>query len=953
MLLIEKLSMKNFKTYVDAEFDFLEGHNIIIGDNGAGKTSIFEAIMYSLFGSVPNKKAEFLIRMGETSSDLSLTFSVDGKRYLVGRKIRRSGSEATLHRHPNKIVAEKSKTVTQEIEKLLGVSANAFGNIVYIPQGEISQIASEQPSKRKWLFDKLLGFATFQELFEKLREITKAAEISIKEYEKIRNEWASDVEKLPDEQEDLKNLKEELKSYKEELKIIKPIIKNLKEEFSSYKQDNDLINELTAREDAQLENISRIKDQIENSKQEIEKLTNITLIIEDDFLADVISQFHSEKATIEEITEKIKLEIEKQKDLKSQLKNLRAQIEKESKNIDKTTEKSIKSHENLVSKKPEIKSISEEQIEDFLERESNSIESEIATLESLRKEIQEIETSRTEFKTTIDNLSKEIQKNNKKLTKKEKAASKSSKNWEMIFKNLNEIDFENEIQKIEQQIEQFLTTREQESNQLHQVQKKVEEINEELLEIEQLKTGVTCPKCKQKVTGTHKNKIIQESNDLIEQLKIKEQEIEEKKALIEDALESAKKVMEDLQNKRSKFSKLSLIVSEIESIKSNIEEFTTELQTAQQNLENLPMSDINTQEVNQKIKQLYERLNSEKEMLKEYHQIVELKETIKIRTNEINTLREQYKKLEMEFDEKKLTEDKKQLEEKEEQYKKLILLISDISNLKKQCSENKACEDEYTKTKEQLDVLQKRFDSAEFQRLEEELDNLKHKQTELKTKIDFLAKKSIPEKEDRIHDLEEKMKELKGIDSKLDTEKLKYESATIVRQFCREIVPILRTQYVDEISEYATEIFTYLIGNDEYEKITITEDYDLLIHRSGRAEPLIMLSGGEQVIACISIRMAIARLLANQDILILDEPTSMLDTQRRKDLVMVFERTRPTKQTLVVTHDSEFERVADAVFHITKQGGRSQVISESITQTIKDVAIFKALTQERFQSLEL
>jgi exonuclease SbcC len=99
--------------------------------------------------------------------------------------------------------------------------------------------------------------------------------------------------------------------------------------------------------------------------------------------------------------------------------------------------------------------------------------------------------------------------------------------------------------------------------------------------------------------------------------------------------------------------------------------------------------------------------------------------------------------------------------------------------------------------------------------------------------------------------------------------------------------------------------------------------------------------------------MAIARLLANQDILILDEPTSMLDAQRRKDLVMVFERTRPTKQTLVVTHDSEFERVADAVFHIAKKGGRSQVITESITQAIKDVATFKALTQERFQSLEI
>ncbi len=175
----------------------------------------------------------------------------------------------------------------------------------------------------------------------------------------------------------------------------------------------------------------------------------------------------------------------------------------------------------------------------------------------------------------------------------------------------------------------------------------------------------------------------------------------------------------------------------------------------------------------------------------------------------------------------------------------------------------------------------------------------------------------------------------------------------MVRDFTKQIVPVLRRQHVMVISEYSSEIFSYLMNNEEYEGIEITEDYELRILQSGKKYDLTILSGGEQVISCLAIRLAIAKLLANQDIMLLDEPTVMLDNYRRKELVEVFDKTKPVRQTIIVTHDTEFERVADSTFTVIKRGGKAKVIAEEIDHMVSQQKKYQALTQERFQQLEI
>ncbi|MEE9474201.1 MAG: hypothetical protein V3V36_00865, partial [Candidatus Hydrothermarchaeaceae archaeon] len=61
------------------------------------------------------------------------------------------------------------------------------------------------------------------------------------------------------------------------------------------------------------------------------------------------------------------------------------------------------------------------------------------------------------------------------------------------------------------------------------------------------------------------------------------------------------------------------------------------------------------------------------------------------------------------------------------------------------------------------------------------------------------------------------------------------------------------------------------------------------------------------------------------ELIILDEPTIHLDSQRRRDLVEIIKKLSSIPQTIVVTHDKEFEQAADRLILVEKVRGISKV----------------------------
>ncbi len=186
-----KLRMRNFMPYKgDApELCFAPIHTACIsGDNGAGKSSIIDAITWALWGKSRAKSDDDLIHQGENEAQVEFDFSASGQLYRVIRKHarpkgRRVSGQSSLDLF---ICSEGSYlplsgeriTQTQEkIESILHMDYDTFTNSAYLRQGHADEFTRQQPAKRKEVLASILGLAIYDTFEESAKDKAKAAEL--------------------------------------------------------------------------------------------------------------------------------------------------------------------------------------------------------------------------------------------------------------------------------------------------------------------------------------------------------------------------------------------------------------------------------------------------------------------------------------------------------------------------------------------------------------------------------------------------------------------------------------------------------------------------------------------------------------------------------------------------------------------------------------------------------
>ena len=177
-----KLTISAFGPYADKTVLELEnlgknGLYLICGDTGAGKTTIFDAITFSLYGeaSGSNRDAAMLrskYAAPETPTETELLFEYLGKEYYIKRnpeyerpKTRGSGTtvekaNAELHLPDGRIIT-KVKEVNREIIEILGIDKSQFSQIAMIAQGDFLKLLLATTDERKKIFQKLFSFENF------------------------------------------------------------------------------------------------------------------------------------------------------------------------------------------------------------------------------------------------------------------------------------------------------------------------------------------------------------------------------------------------------------------------------------------------------------------------------------------------------------------------------------------------------------------------------------------------------------------------------------------------------------------------------------------------------------------------------------------------------------------------------------------------------------------------
>ncbi len=164
------------------------GLYLITGDTGAGKTTIFDAITYALFGEASGAYREPNMLRSKYASDgidtfVELTFSYAGKAYTVKRspeyqRLKKNGTgttkkvaDATLT-CPDGQVVTKIKDVDKAIREIIGLTREQFAQVAMISQGAFRDLLQADTEARQKIFRDIFGTQLYVTLQTRLKELT-------------------------------------------------------------------------------------------------------------------------------------------------------------------------------------------------------------------------------------------------------------------------------------------------------------------------------------------------------------------------------------------------------------------------------------------------------------------------------------------------------------------------------------------------------------------------------------------------------------------------------------------------------------------------------------------------------------------------------------------------------------------------------------------------------------
>ncbi|MGF1538076.1 MAG: AAA family ATPase [Elainellaceae cyanobacterium] len=183
----------------------------------------------------------------------------------------------------------------------------------------------------------------------------------------------------------------------------------------------------------------------------------------------------------------------------------------------------------------------------------------------------------------------------------------------------------------------------------------------------------------------------------------------------------------------------------------------------------------------------------------------------------------------------------------------------------------------------------------------------------------------LPQQRQRLQELEQRLSHLQEVAQKCDRaqEDLKQKERikrfiNFARKVYKEAGPRITERYVYTISQEANRLFQELLNRPNV-ALEWTRDYNILVQEGAHRRRFGSLSGGEQMCAALAVRLALLRVLADIDIAFFDEPTTNMDRRRRQGLAEAIANIKSFRQLFVISHDDTFEQFTEHVVFVERE----------------------------------
>jgi exonuclease SbcC len=133
-----------------------------------------------------------------------------------------------------------------------------------------------------------------------------------------------------------------------------------------------------------------------------------------------------------------------------------------------------------------------------------------------------------------------------------------------------------------------------------------------------------------------------------------------------------------------------------------------------------------------------------------------------------------------------------------------------------------------------------------------------------------------------------------------------------IRDVLKRAAPFITEALLQSISMEANQLYRDITGNPMV-SLRWDSGYDIVLEEEGHERTFMSLSGGEQMAAALSVRLALLKELSEMRIAFFDEPTTNMDEERRRNLAQQIGRIKDFDQLFVISHDDAFEGFTDRV----------------------------------------
>jgi exonuclease SbcC len=615
-----QLTLKNFLSYRQASLDFSGLHTACIcGQNGAGKSSLLEAITWVIWGKTRAMTEDDVIHIGEKDVRVDFELMNNYQHYKVIRTRTRGKSSALdfqVKSDTGKFISLSGKGLKNTQEQIINelkLDYETFINSAYLRQGKADEFMLKTASERKKVLAELLNLEQYQKLSEKAKDQSKQIKGKVDELES----------KLEKEAQELQNSEQLLAKQKSTEHEINELHKQ--EEI-----DKDIEQKLRASQilrDSQQSNINQKKqnllrgqqecDRLQQEEQQIAKnLINLEQLLEQE---SDINQKYQKLLDLRKEQDKLSQDFQSYQQLREQQQQLEKQLNHEinqlnfkvetTKNRLTDLEKQAKENQVILQTKSDVEKylIKLKEKREYLQQ-LDELQTQIIPLVRQRQSLEtEIEKVKNRLNLKLEDLHHKQQEIADKIAK-----IPEQKNYlASLDQQLNALENQRQYLK---RVENKSIDKEKSITLLNEQQNNCQELIKELEQKLQLlqKPDSVCPLCERELDEHHRHYVISKTE--------KQQEENQNKIwIIKDQINTCQRELQKLisekENLSSELQDYDRLFQQFIQIEAQLEEtagLNNVLQTIKQEIENLESAlhtDNYAAELQRELQQISQKLS--------------------------------------------------------------------------------------------------------------------------------------------------------------------------------------------------------------------------------------------------------------------------------------------------------------------------------------------------------